>query len=464
MRRLNSTPCNISLGSYKRLTPCSSSTPIVHRNTARALFASLQIELPLGNPATSAKIAKTYPAQQNIFPERIFSEPPSYPMNRKLRFGMIGGGRGAFIGAIHRLAALMDGQAELVAGAFSSDPERSKASGSDLFIAPERTYGSYTEMVKAEAKMRLDRHLDFVVIVTPNHQHFPPAKLFLENGFNVVCDKPVTLTLAEAQVLQKIVFQTKKVFVLTHNYTGNVMVKQARELVRAGKLGSIRKVVVEYPQGWLSTRLEASGQKQASWRTDPKRSGAAGCMGDIGTHAENLARYITSLQIDELCADLTIFVKGRRLDDDGNILVRFKGGAKGVLHASQISIGDENNLNIRVYGETAALEWQQEHPNELTVKYPDRPRETWRRGNTYLELGAGRFTRVPAGHPEGYLEAFANIYQEAFRAIAAEVEGKKLPADVDFPTIADGVEGMLFVDSVVKSAKLGSKWVKLPAR
>jgi predicted dehydrogenase len=375
---------------------------------------------------------------------------------------MIGGGRGAFIGAVHRIAAVMDGKAELVAGAFSSDPERSKASGADFFIAPERAYGSYQEMAKAEAAMPADRRLDFVVIVTPNHQHFPPAKLFLESGFNVVCDKPVTFNLAEARALKKVVQKTKKVFVLTHNYTGNAMVKQARDFVREGKLGAIRKIVVEYPQGWLSTHLEASGQKQASWRTDPKRSGAAGCMGDIGTHAENLARYITGLEIDSLCADLTTFVKGRKLDDDGNILVRFKGGAKGVLHASQISVGDENNLNIRVYGEKGGLEWHQEHPNELHVKYPDRPKEIWRRGNGYNGANAGRFTRIPAGHPEGYLEAFGNIYREAFRAIEADVEGKPQPKDLDFPTIDDGIEGMAFIETAVKSGKLGAKWVKMP--
>lgn len=375
---------------------------------------------------------------------------------------MIGGGRGAFIGAVHRIAAVMDGKAELVAGAFSSDPARSKASGADLFIAPHRTYGSYQEMAKAEAAMPADQRLDFVVIVTPNHQHFPPAKLFLESGFNVVCDKPVTFNLTEAKALQKIVAKTKKVFVLTHNYTGNTMVKQARDFVREGKLGAIRKVVVEYPQGWLSTHLEASGQKQASWRTDPKRSGAAGSIGDIGTHAENLARYITGLEIDSLCADLTTFVKGRKLDDDGNILVRYKGGAKGVLHCSQIAIGDENNLNIRVYGEKAGLEWYQEHPNELVVKYPDKPREIWRRGNGYVGANAARFTRIPAGHPEGYLEAFGNIYREAFRAIEAEVAGQPLPKDLDFPTIKDGVEGMAFIETAVKSGKAGAKWVKMP--
>jgi predicted dehydrogenase len=383
-------------------------------------------------------------------------------MQRKLRYGMIGGGQGAFIGAVHRIAAHMDGKARLVAGAFSSDPARSKASAAELFVKPERAYGSYVEMAKAEAKMPADKRLDFVVIVTPNHQHFPPAKLFLEAGFNVILDKPATFNLAEAKQLRAIVKKSKKVFVLTHNYTGNVMVKQARELVRNGTVGDIRKVVVEYPQGWLSTFLEGENQKQASWRTDPKRSGAAGCMGDIGTHAENLARYITGLEIDSLCADLTTFVKGRKLDDDGNVLLRFKGGAKGVLHSSQICIGDENMLNIRIYGTKAGLEWRQEFPNELVVKYGDKPREIWRRGNGYIFEGGKKFTRIPFGHPEGYLEAFANIYLEAFRAIEAELKGKPLPKDLDYPGIEDGVYGMAFIETVVKSSKLGAKWVKFP--
>jgi predicted dehydrogenase len=383
-------------------------------------------------------------------------------MKRKLRFGMIGGGRGAFIGAVHRIAAVMDGQAELVAGAFSSDPDRSRASGADCFIAPDRTYGSYAEMARREAALPADQRLDFVVIVTPNDQHFAPAKLFLESGFNVVCEKPVTFNLAQARALRKIVAATRKVFVLTHNYTGNAMVKQARDLVRAGRLGAIRKVVVEYPQGWLATRIEAGGQKQASWRTDPKRSGAAGCIGDIGTHAENLTRYITGLEIESLCADLSSMVKGRALDDDANILLRFKGGAKGVLHSSQVCVGEENNLNIRVYGAQASLEWHQEHPNELVVKYADRPREIWRRGNGYVSAATAAATRVPAGHPEGYLEAFGNIYREAFRAIAAEVEGERPPASLDFPTIEDGVRGMAFIETVVKSARRGARWVPFP--
>jgi predicted dehydrogenase len=380
---------------------------------------------------------------------------------RKLRFGMIGGGRGAFIGAVHRLAAAMDGKAELVAGAFSSEAARSRASGRDLLLDPSRVYGTYREMARAEAALPPTRRLDFVVIVTPNDQHFPVARLFLEAGFNVVCDKPLALSLAQAKRLRAIVRRTRKVFVLTHNYTGNVMVKQARALVRAGRLGPIRKVVVEYPQGWLSTKLEATGQKQAVWRADPKRSGASNCLGDVGTHAENLSRYITGLPIAELCADLTRFVPGRRLEDDANILLRFQGGAKGVLHASQISVGDENNLNIRIYGTKAALEWHQEHPNELIVKYPDRPREVWRRGNAYLDPSARRFARIPAGHPEGYLEAFGNIYREAFRAIAAEVARRPVPRDLDFPTIDDGVEGMAFLDAAVKSSLAGARWKRL---
>jgi predicted dehydrogenase len=373
---------------------------------------------------------------------------------------MVGGGRGALIGAVHRIAAAMDGRAELVAGSFSSDPDRSRASGSDLLLDPSRVYGSYAEMARAEAALPREMRLDFVSIVTPNHEHFAPSKLFLENGFNVVCDKPVTFDLAQARKLREVVRKSGKVFVLTHNYTGNAMVKQARDLVREGVLGTIRKVVVEYPQGWLADAIERSGQKQASWRTDPKRSGAAGCMGDIGTHAENLARYITGLEIEELCADLTTFVKGRKLDDDGNVLLRFRGGAKGVLHASQICIGDENNLNIRVYGNKASLEWHQEHPNELVVKYLDRPRQTWRRGNGYVGDTAKGFTRVPFGHPEGYLEAFANIYAEAFRSISAEVEGRPLPKKPDFPTIDDGIHGMIFIDAVVKSSRLGARWVR----
>ncbi|MBL9215231.1 MAG: Gfo/Idh/MocA family oxidoreductase [Opitutaceae bacterium] len=384
-------------------------------------------------------------------------------MKRKLRYGMIGGGRGAFIGAVHRIAAGMDGEAELVAGAFSADAARSRASGADLHLDPERVYDNYEEMARAEAVQPAARRLDFVVIVTPNDRHYAPARRFLEAGFNVVCDKPITFSLAEARRLATVVRRTGKVFVLTHNYTGNPMVRQARELVRSGRLGRLRKVLVEYPQGWLSTRLEASGQKQAAWRTDPKRSGAAGAVGDIGTHAENLTHYITGLEIESVCADLTAFVPGRKLDDDANILVRFRGGAKGVIHCSQVSVGEENNLNIRVYGEHAALEWRQEQPDELVLKFADRPRQVWRRGHAYNGAASRRGTRLPPGHPEGYLEAFGNLYREAFRAIAAEVAGRRPSRNTDFPTVADGVRGMEFIAAVVRSARRGARWVQLPA-
>lgn len=381
-------------------------------------------------------------------------------LDRKLRFGMVGGGRGAFIGAVHRIAARMDGMAELVAGAFSSDAERSKASAKDLFV--KRAYGSYEEMAAAEQKLGKDERLDFVAIVTPNHQHFGPAKLFLESGFNVVLDKPLAFDLDQAVQLRDVVKRSKRVFVLTHNYVGNVMVKQARELVRTGALGDVRKIVVEYTQGWLSSAVESTGQKQASWRTDPAKSGASGCLGDIGTHAEHLARYVTGLRIRELCAELTTFVGGRALEDDGNLLLRYENGAKGVLHASQIAAGEENRLVLRVYGTKAGLEWQQEHPNELVVLHPDKPREIWRRGNGYNADAAKALTRIPSGHPEGYLEAFGNVYREAFRAISAQVSGEKIPSDIDAPSIDDGVMGMQFLAVALESARQCGVWLKIP--
>ena len=385
-------------------------------------------------------------------------------MSRKIRYGMVGGGRGAFIGAVHRIAAAMDQQIDLVCGAFSSDPEKSKASGSDLFLPPGRCYGTFAEMILAEKALPASERMDFLAIVTPNHVHFPPAKLALENGFHVLSDKPATFNLAEAKALAALVKKTGRLYGLTHNYTGYPLVKQARDMIATGKLGKIRKVVVEYPQGWLATRLEASGQKQAAWRTDPKRSGAAGSMGDIGTHAENLAEYITGLQISELAADLTTFVKGRKLDDDGNVLLRFKGGAKGVLHASQISVGEENNLNIRVYGELGGLEWHQNEPNTLLAKWPDQPMQVYRTANGYLCDAAKAAGRTPPSHPEGYLEAFANIYKNFAHAIRAREEGRKLAkTDLanDFPKIEDGVRGMAFIEAVVKSSKQNAAWTKL---
>jgi predicted dehydrogenase len=375
-------------------------------------------------------------------------------MARKLRMGMVGGGRDAFIGAVHRMAARLDGKIELVAGAFSANPEKSRLSGEDLGLDPKRVYSDYETMAKTEAGLPKDQRIDFVSIVTPNNAHFPVAKTFLEVGFNIVSDKPMTFDLAEAIQLRDLVKKTGKVFALTHNYTGYPMVKEAREMVRKGDLGKILKVVAEYPQGWLN-------QPSDSWRTDPNKSGASCAVGDIGTHAENLGRYITGLEIDELCAEFTTFVPGRKLEDDANLLVRYRGGAKGVLYASQISVGEENDVNIRVYGTKASLEWHQEQPNELIVKYPDAPRRIFRRGNPYVSDVAKKFTRLPSGHPEAFIEAFANVYVEAARAIEAEVEGKPIPSDVDFPTVEDGVMGMAFIATAVKSAKNGAVWTKL---
>ncbi len=385
-------------------------------------------------------------------------------MSRKIRYGMVGGGRGAFIGAVHRIAAAMDQQIELVCGAFSSDPARSKASGGDFFLPANRCYGTFEEMIKAEARLPLGERMDFISIVTPNHMHFPPAKMALEHGFHVLSDKPATFSLAQAKKLAEIVKKSGQLYGLSHNYTGYPLVKQAREMVAAGVLGKIRKVVVEYPQGWLATRLEASNQKQAAWRTDPKRSGAAGCIGDIGTHAENLAEYITGLQISELAADLTAFVKGRKLDDDGNVLLRFKGGAKGVLHASQISVGEENNLSIRIYGEKGGLEWHQNEPNTLLVKWLDQPMQVYRTANGYLGKAALAAGRTPPSHPEGYLEAFANIYRNFATTIRARLDGKKLPKGdlaLDYPKIEDGIRGMAFIEAVVASSKKNAAWTKL---
>ena len=382
-------------------------------------------------------------------------------MSRKIRMGMVGGGKDAFIGSIHRMAAALDGQIDLVCGAFSSSAEKSKASGKALMLPDERVYGSFEEMINKEKELPEDVRMDFVSIVTPNVMHFPPAKMALENGFHVVSDKPATFTLEEAKELQKIIEKTGMIYALTHNYTGYPMVKEARHLVRSGKLGKIRKVVVEYPQGWLATTLEDSN-KQASWRADPKKAGISNCMGDIGTHAENLAEYVTGLQITELCADLGPIVEGRELDDDGNVLLRFDNGAKGVLHASQISVGEENRLNIRVYGEKGGLEWHQMEPNTLLVKWPDRPVEIYRTGldHGYLSDLAQKHTRIPAGHPEGYVEAFANIYRNFAHAVQARLEGTKPDPDMDFPTIEDGVRGMAFVKNVVDANKSSEKWYK----
>jgi predicted dehydrogenase len=383
-------------------------------------------------------------------------------LNRKIRMGMVGGGQGAFIGAVHRIAAAIDQQVELVCGAFSSDPDRSKASGKDFFLPDNRCYANFTTMMAEEAKLPEGERMDFVAIVTPNHVHFPAAKAALEAGFHVLSDKPATFDKAEALALAEIVQSTGLKYGLTHNYTGYPMVKQAREMIKQGELGKIRKVVVEYPQGWLSTPLEQEDQKQAAWRTDPKRSGAAGCIGDIGTHAENLAEYITGLEIKELAADLTAFVNGRLLDDDGNILLRFEGGAKGILHASQISAGEENALNIRIYGEKSGLEWHQMEPNTLLVKHLDAPTQIYRTGNDYVCEAAAEHSRTPFGHPEGYLEAFANIYRNFAADISADLSGDPAPGYAkDYPTIKDGIRGMAFIEAVVKSSQNNAAWTQL---
>lgn len=380
---------------------------------------------------------------------------------RKIRMGMVGGGQGAFIGAVHRFAANLDGQIKLVCGAFSSDANRSIASGKELDLPENRCYSDYTTMIAAEASLPEEERMDFVAIVTPNHMHFPVAEAALNAGFHVLSDKPATLSLEEAKTLAKLVESTGLKYGLTHNYTGYPMVKQARAMVQNGHLGKIRKLVVEYPQGWLATPLEQDGQKQAAWRTDPQRAGAAGCIGDIGTHAENLAEYITGLKIQELAADLTHFVGGRLLDDDGSVLIRFEGGAKGALLASQISVGEENSLSIRVYGETGGLEWHQMEPNTLKVHTLGAPTQIYRTGNDYLAPIASAHSRIPAGHPEGYLEAFANIYRNFATDIACDLGLCTEPGPREYPNIQDGVRGMAFIEAVVQSSQNNTAWTSL---
>jgi predicted dehydrogenase len=384
-------------------------------------------------------------------------------LNRKLRMGMVGGGRGAFIGAVHRMAAALDGKIQLVAGAFSSDPEKSRLSGEDFMLAPSRVYSSYQEMAEKESALPEDERIDFVSIVARNDLHYDVSKTFLEAGFNVICEKPLAFSHEQGTQLADVVAATGKVFALTHNYTGYPMVKEAKAMVADGKLGRILKIVAEYPQGYAITALKDEVDGAISnWRMDPSVSGVSNCIGDIGSHAENLVRYITGLEIEELAAELTTFIPGRPLDDDGNMLIRYKGGAKGVLFASQISTGDENNLNIRVYGTEASLEWHQEHPNELIVKFAEQPRQIHRRGNVYNGEVCGKYTRLPFGHPEAFIEAFANVYLGAAEAIADEVCGSYAgPEGYDFPAVLDGVEGMAFIEAAVNSSKNNSAWTKV---
>lgn len=375
---------------------------------------------------------------------------------------MIGGGPAAFIGAIHRIAATMDGEIELVCGAFSSDPEKSKQCGATLYLAPERVYGSYKEMIRREAELPSSLRMDIVSIVTPNHLHFEPAKLALENGFHVVLDKPMTFDLAEARALQSIVQKTGMLFCLTHTYTGYPMIKEARQQVLNGKLGTIRKVYVEYPQGWLSTLLESSGNKQAGWRTDPAKSGIAGAVGDIGTHAFHLAEYITGLKVKQICADVNIIVDGRKLDDDASVLLKFNNGASGILFVTQVAPGEDNNIRVRVYGENGGLDWSHKEANTLYMKWPDKPTEIWRAGEAYLGTYAKHNLRTPAGHPEGYLEAFANHYRNFAYCVKAKLAAEQ-PAEewLDFPGIEDGLRGMLFIDKVIESGKSEQKWIRM---
>jgi predicted dehydrogenase len=373
---------------------------------------------------------------------------------------MIGGGQGAFIGAVHRIASRIDDEYELVCGAFSSNAEKSKASGLLLGLPASRSYTSYQELIEKEKQLPENERVQVISIVTPNHLHFGPAKLALENGFNVILDKPMTFSLAEAKELKKVVESSGKLFCLTHTYTGYPMVKQAKQMVENGDLGKIRKIYVEYPQGWLSTFLEGSDQKQAAWRTDPSKSGIAGAMGDIGTHAFNLAEYISGLQVTQLCADINVVVEGRKLDDDGAAFFKFNNGASGVLMATQIAAGDENNIKIRVYGEKGGLEWRQDDANTLLVKWADKPAEIYRTGGGYVSSYASHNTRTPAGHPEGYLEAFANLYRNFALCVKAKLDGKQAePEWLDYPGIDDGVRGMAFVENVIASGKSDKKWI-----
>ena len=377
---------------------------------------------------------------------------------RRLRLGMVGGGEGAFIGAVHRIAARLDDHFQLVAGAFSADAQRAVRSGAALGVDPQRVYASFEQMAQAEHR-RADP-IDAVAIVTPNHLHVPVATAFLRQGFHVICDKPLASNLADALSLRELARSSGKLFCLTHNYTGYPLVRHARAMVAAGALGELRLVQVEYPQEWLTEPIEQQGQKQAEWRTDPARSGAGGCLGDIGTHAYQLASYVTGLTLDQLCADLTAFVPGRRLDDNVNMLLRWQGGARGMLWASQVAPGHENGLRLRVYGTRGGIEWVQAEPNTLIHSPLGEPRRLVTRGSPAAHASAARVTRIPSGHPEGYLEGFANLYSEAALAIRALDAGRALPPEVDFPGLDDGIKGMAFIEAAVQSAAAGAVWVR----
>lgn len=382
-------------------------------------------------------------------------------MKKTLKMGMIGGGLGSFIGDVHRKAAAMDGMIDLVCGAFSSTAEKSKESAKVLGIKEDRAYANFEEMIQREQQLPEAEKMDIVAVVTPNYMHFTPVKMALEHGFHVICDKPLCITVSEAKELEQVIKKSGKVFALTHNYTGYPMVKQAKAMIENGDLGDIRKVMVQYIQGWLATSVEKDGQKQAAWRVDPKRSGIGGALGDIGTHAENLTSYMTGLTIKELAADLTAFGEGRALDDDGNILLRFENGAKGTLAFSQIATGEENNLAIRVYGTKGSLFWQQENPNELFVKWLNQPHQIYTPGGNGLDPEVAEYVRIPAGHPEGYLEGFATIYKDFAKEVIRVESGKPISQSFKFPSINEGIAGMNFIYKVVESSKNNASWVQL---
>jgi predicted dehydrogenase len=386
------------------------------------------------------------------------------PLNRKLRMGLIGGGQGAFIGRVHATAAILDGRAVVVAGALSADPAKAKASAPDYDIKPERAYGSYQEMVAAESKLPAGERMDFVSVTTPNHVHYEVARAFAEAGFNVVCDKPMTFDLKQAEELAEVVRRTGIVFALTHNYTGYPLVRQAREMIQAGELGEINAVRASYIQGWLRTRLEKADMKQASWRTDPRRSGAAGCFGDIGTHAYNLGRFITGLLPDQVSCSLKTFEAGRELDDYGTAIIRYQNGALGTVTASQISHGRENDIWIEIDGTKGSLEWHQEEPNKMWVRTNGQPHRLYTRdkGAPFMSEIAREACRIPSGHPEGYLEAFANIYTAAYADIIRRGSGEKVDGSKSlYPNVADGVDGMNFIQQCVASSKQNGQWLPL---
>jgi len=381
---------------------------------------------------------------------------------RKLRMGMVGGGQDAFIGGVHRMVAALDGQIELVAGCFSQDPENTRITGEQLYLDPDRCYDTYEQMAATEAQLPEDKRIDFVSIVTPNVSHFPISKTFLDAGFHVVLDKPMTYTLDEAKALVKLVEEKGLVFGLTHNYTGHPLIRHARELFKSGEMGTVRKVIVEYLQEFLSIEQEKLGQKQAEWRVDPKRSGIGGTMGDVGTHCVNLLEYVTGDPIKELAADKSTFLPNRTLDEDVNALLRFEGGGKGVLTISQVAVGEENGLTLRVYASEGAIKWAQENPNYMELYRYGEPRQTLTRGQDYLSDAAADATRIPTGHPEGYLEAFANIYVGVVEAIRRYIDGNPMKTEeYNFPTVYDGLRGMQFIYAAVESADHNSKWVSM---